>query len=259
MPSAPAWKEAQLCLSLTAPAARLESDSRPLVIDPPVCRACDESEARDVGRRLAHALGGGLSERLALRFHDNRSVALSFERNAALIAVRLHRTFLQADDETIVALAEYIRTGSNAAARLLDTRLSKARPASPLRTEGYTHDLQALFDSLNASHFDNRLDATIGWGRGRTLSAHSRLGAYCDETRTITLHPALDSPSVPAFVVSFIVYHEMLHQAVPPIVGPNGRRVLHPPEFRRRERKHPDWREARRYTAQALGRRTDED
>ncbi|NJL26950.1 MAG: hypothetical protein HC897_03235 [Thermoanaerobaculia bacterium] len=51
----------------------------------------------------------------------------------------------------------------------------------------------------------------------------------------VRIHPALDRPDVPRYVVAAIVHHEMLHAAVPPVVAA-GRRSVHTREFRRRER-----------------------
>jgi hypothetical protein len=51
----------------------------------------------------------------------------------------------------------------------------------------------------------------------------------------IRIHPALDQSWVPRYFVEYIVYHEMLHHVIP-MPERNGRRQLHTPEFRARER-----------------------
>ena len=66
------------------------------------------------------------------------------------------------------------------------------------------------------------------------------MGTYFHDARVIKIHPALDREEVPAFFVAFVIFHEMLHQAVPPrMIG--GRRVAHSPEFRRLEQAYPDY------------------
>jgi hypothetical protein len=120
-------------------------------------------------------------------------------------------------------------------------RISAPR-VRPLQPRGRAHDLKALFDRINAEHFGAAIDARIGWGpvrvgdRSRTV----KTGVYLDEARLIRIHPSLDRTEVPEFYVAFIVFHEMLHQAVP-AREVNGRRIVHGAEFRRRERAHPDF------------------
>jgi hypothetical protein len=51
----------------------------------------------------------------------------------------------------------------------------------------------------------------------------------------VRIHPALDRRWVPRYFLAYVMFHEMLHHAMPVTRGP-GRRLLHPPEFRERER-----------------------
>lgn len=56
----------------------------------------------------------------------------------------------------------------------------------------------------------------------------------------IRIHPVLDHPDVPDWFVAFVLFHEMLHIAIPPEEGGKRRRV-HTPRFRAAERQHPDY------------------
>jgi hypothetical protein len=56
---------------------------------------------------------------------------------------------------------------------------------------------------------------------------------------------------VPEFYVAAVVFHEMLHQAVPAREA-HGRRIVHGPEFRRRERAYPDHERAKAWEEQHL-------
>ena len=61
----------------------------------------------------------------------------------------------------------------------------------------------------------------------------------------ITIAGIYDHPEVPLFAIEGILYHEMLHEAIPPY-SRNGRRVIHGPEFNNAERAFPGfvrWRE----------------
>lgn len=204
---------------------------------------------------LVQALERMLGVPLALHVHDNRSTMVSFRRFPQRIDLRVHRMFLRAGDGTLEALAEYVRSGSDRAGRVLDGFVERNRSAiraqgrsKALVARGQVFDLQALFDDLNDRHFGGSVVAGIGWGRASTAAGRRsiRLGAYFEKTRTILIHRSLDAPNVARTLVEFVLYHEMLHQAVPAQFTAAGRRILHPPEFRRRERLFPQYPEARR-------------
>jgi hypothetical protein len=116
------------------------------------------------------------------------------------------------------------------------------------------HDLQAILDRLNAEYFGGAIEARIGWGavRGMRRRRTIKTGVYVEAARLIRIHGHLDRPEVPEFYVAMVVFHEMLHQAVP-AVERNGRRVVHGAEFRRRERAYPDFERARVWEEQHLG------
>jgi hypothetical protein len=226
-----------------------------------VPRATNVSAAR----QLADTLSDLLAERVRLTVHDNRSTMVSFRRDPGELHYRVHHMFLEAPHDVVTALAAFAgpRRGTAARRREAGTRIdafvkrNRARIAEPradrLLARGRAHDLQEIFDRLNAAHFDGAIEARIGWGpvrsgrRRRTV----KTGVYVQDARIIRIHPTLDRPQVPEFYVAAVVFHEMLHQAVPSRdVG--GRRVVHGPEFRRRERAYPDHARARAWEDQNL-------
>ncbi len=85
------------------------------------------------------------------------------------------------------------------------------------------------------------MEVRIGWGRSGALPGRTsiRAGVYLHTARAIRIHPALDREDVPEFYVASVVFHEMLHQVVPPAER-GGRRSIHGREFRRRERAYVD-------------------
>jgi hypothetical protein len=208
--------------------------------------------------RLADVLSDLLDERVRLTIHDNRSTMVSFRRNPGEIHYRVHHMFLEAPHEVVRALAAFAGPHRGAAARRreagtridLYVRRNRARIAVPradrLLSRGRVHDLQAIFDRLNVACFEGCIEARIGWGpvrigrRRRTV----KTGVYVQDARIIRIHPTLDRPEVPEFYVAAVVFHEMLHQAVP-AREVNGRRIVHGAEFRRRERAYPDHMRAR--------------
>ena len=144
------------------------------------------------------------------------------------------------------------------------------RPESPptrrrrrgrLETRGRCCDLADLAAEINARYFDGALAAAITWGRRRprrrarrrTRRITLQLGSYHPDLDLVRIHPALDQPWVPKHVIESIVYHELLHAALPATIQ-NGKRRVHTPEFRRRERLYPHLDEAQAWIQENLKR-----
>lgn len=112
-----------------------------------------------------------------------------------------------------------------------------------LNARGRHHDLEEIFHNLNRRFFYSKLSPPLlGWSlkRSRTI-----LGHYDSAHGSITVSRWLDSPSVPRYLVEYLVFHEMLHIRYP--VGRNEhRRVVHSREFREAEKKFPKYKQARR-------------
>jgi len=224
-------------------------------------------EARvDAARRLADDLSALLSERVRLTVHDNRSTMVSFRRGPGEIHYRVHHMFLGAPDDVLSALAAFagpMRGGGRARRRDAGSRIdafvkhNRERIAAPradrLQPRGRAHDLQAIYDRLNAAHFGGAIEARIGWGavRGGRRRRTVKTGVYVQDARIIRIHPTLDRPEVPDFYVATVVFHEMLHQAIP-ARELNGRRIVHGLDFRRRERAYPDYLRAKAWEERNL-------
>jgi hypothetical protein len=216
--------------------------------------------------QLADDLSTRLAERVRLTVHDNRSTMVSFRRRAGEVHYRVHHMFLEAPDEVVSALATFAGTGRGGAAarrRSAGSRIDafvrqhRSRIAAPradrLQPRGRVHDLQGIYDRLNEEHFGGEIEARIGWGPVRTGRRRRtvKTGVYVQDARIIRIHPTLDRPEVPEFYVAAVVFHEMLHQAVPAREA-NGRRVIHGSDFRRRERAYPDYARAKAWEERNL-------
>jgi len=223
-------------------------------------------EARlSAASRLADALSDLLAERVRLTVHDNRSTMVSFRRNTGEVHYRVHHMFLDAPGDVVRALAAFAGSSRGGGARRREAgsridafvKRNRARIAVPhadrLVSRGRVHDLQAIFDALNAERFGGRIEARIGWGpvRGGRRRRTVKTGVYVQDARLIRIHPTLDRAEVPEFYVAAVVFHEMLHQAVP-AREVRGRRIVHGPEFRRRERAYPDYARARAWEEKNL-------
>lgn len=98
------------------------------------------------------------------------------------------------------------------------------------------YDLQSLFDLFNAEYFDGTLDCKVKWGRqyNKIRRRSIRLGSYNVKTNTIRINPILASPSIPDFVLRYVMHHEMLHADC---MKKNPNNHYHIGEFNRRERR----------------------
>lgn len=206
---------------------------------------------------LCRFLEGALAFPVSVEFTDNTRTMLSCRERSGRTHVRLHHMFASAPAEIRATLADYLRSGNKTAARRLsgfvDSQRQRIRKrptrAAPPRARGRYHDLWAILAELNAQFFGGEVDTLIGWSRmgrptGRRRSRRSiKLGSYRERDALIRIHPVLDQRWVPALFVRYVVYHEMLHHVLG--IGVRaGRRRMHTPEFRRRERALPEYREA---------------
>lgn len=238
----------------------------------------DEAEAAGTSEAEAAAAAGapawdaaeaevrrqGLQTRLAayftkgrprVVFTDNLNTMLSIKRGQGVWTLRMHRMFAAAPPAVLRAVAQYAQSQDRRSATLLRSYIDHhehlIRPpveprAQPIDVQGAHHNLQAIFDELNAEYFAGAIEARITWGpraRRRAGRESIKLGSYSVEEQLIRIHPVLDAGDVPRFFLAWIIYHEMLHEVHDmPIV--DGRRVYHTPEFRRAEARFEHYAEA---------------
>jgi hypothetical protein len=201
---------------------------------------------------------------VVLAVTDNCRSMVTSSRCRGVLRARVHMMFLDADPSVQDALARYVvrndRNASHVVGRFIDRnghRIRAVRPVlSPLLTKGQHHDLLPLFRDLNAKYFGGTVDALITWGRGssaRRPRATIKLGSYSAVEKLIRVHPNLDRAWVPRYFMQFIIYHEILHHVIPASRG-GGRSLLHPAEFRERERHFLHYERAVRWEKAHIGR-----
>ena len=160
--------------------------------------------------------------------------------------VRLHHMFLEADANVLRSLAYYINGRDKKAPSPLrvfvasnHNKIRKA-PAKPRRTilrhNGLHFNLKELFEQVNQEYFTNKVDCQITWGARRLVRQQNsiKLASYSDRTKIIRINPALDRSYVPQYVVTGIIYHEMLHHYLG-VECRNGRKMAHTKRFRQFE------------------------
>lgn len=123
-----------------------------------------------------------------------------------------------------------------------------ARAAAPSqRSKGRFHNLQEILDVLNTRHFGGRIKASIKWTsrskRPRRKHKSIKYGCYVVEDKCIRINRALDRAFVPRFFLEYIVFHEMLHEHLPPRQK-NGRTSFHFAEYVKAEQAFPGYRQA---------------
>jgi len=183
---------------------------------------------------------------VSLTVTDNSTSMIAVKTKGNLISIRLHRMFLDAGNEVIREIAAFVRRkkGSTPLIRdfirknrdSLENKNRSSRKVA-IRPHGKYHDLRELFGMVNNQYFGGKIKASISWGKKipRWAVRKRTLGSYSHQTNTIWINPVLDRKNIPRYLVKFIVYHEMLHCDIP-VEKKNGRRLVHSPEFKRRER-----------------------
>jgi hypothetical protein len=214
---------------------------------------------------LVSYLNEGAEFPVSVKLTRNRVSMLSVVFGADdAVRVRMHEEFLKAPESVLRALRAYLRTRRRKPWALVARYaqgIAGERPVSrlSLKTMGKFYDLAQVMAQVNAEFFNGAVKCRIGWGKGsarrkgRKRSRSIRYGSWNAQTRTVKIHPCLDSPSVPPRFISYIVFHEMLH-AVVPAERSRGRRRDHTAQFKALEKRFPDLDEMQRLCKQLLDR-----
>ena len=196
---------------------------------------------------LERKLNTGSPRPVVVSITDNRHAMISHTEERGIVRARVHHMFLDAPTRVQDALVRYMREGDREASdligRYIDSntpRLARASRNKRLVTQGKHHDLLAIFNRLNEKYFDGSVHCLVTWGTRTSRSSDKpratiKLGSYAYQDRLVRIHPALDRRWVPRYFLEYVMFHEMLHHVMPSTRG-EGRRLLHPPEFRERER-----------------------
>ena len=204
-------------------------------------------------------LGARLQRPFTVRYGKARTMPVRVEGDT----VRLHGFFAEADESIADALARWIAVGRRArkACALLDAWIDARLAELPkpevravsLQPIGRVHDLGPMARALFASEFVADFAAEperpgITWGRREKSKARRsiQLGSYQKARHLVRIHPVLDQPFVPAWFVRYVLFHEILHAAMPD--------EHHGPRFRARERVYPEFERAVRWQHKHINR-----
>lgn len=191
--------------------------------------------------------------RFRLTINDNTSTIISTRgERFGVRKINLHHMFLDAPTEVRYALADWIKDSKNKLAgdtvnRFMRESKHKIRQKPPRRIRlnpfGKVHNLKEMYAEVNAESFNNTITSKIGWGKmpAKMPRRSIRFGSYDHERDCIRIHPLLDQDYVPRYYVKFVVFHEMLHADMGIAESESGRRSMHPPEFRKREKLYSEY------------------
>jgi hypothetical protein len=152
------------------------------------------------------------------------------EAVAAVLLSRLYRR--SAPREMIDAYRRY-STARGTRRRVLRTRSCRGRRVQS-GPAGNVHDLAPMFSRINREYFGGRLHRPIlGWS---SRAWRAQLGCFDPGLDQIVMNIRLDRETVPAYVVEYVLYHEMLHVKHPLRAASCGLQA-HSAAFRAEERR----------------------
>jgi hypothetical protein len=102
------------------------------------------------------------------------------------------------------------------------------------------HHLASLAAEIHRTYFYKYPPLRVRWGQNisRKRRRSIRLGSYNHVTLEIRIHPALNSPRIPAFFIQSVIHHEYLHH----VLGANHNRRFHAHERQfRYHRESKEW------------------
>ncbi len=210
-----------------------------------------EGESSGFQKNLETKVG----KKLQLKINDNRTSMLSVKWERSHTRVSLHRIFLDAPNDVLEDLAYYLRKKQRGLSPAIKAFIEESwhkldyshlLDQENLCTRGEVHDLAEIYEKVNRTYFDDKVDLLITWYGIREKRNRSQVtfGLYYDSMKLIKINRLLDCPDVPSFVVEFVVYHEILHHVSPSYVEQSGKRNIHSKEFKKLEKQFHAYDEA---------------
>jgi hypothetical protein len=186
--------------------------------------------------------------------------------DAQMLRVKVSEGFAGAGDEVWGAIIRGAATGRTRADDRIVSEYALSDEFSELlieidgfaepptdSTRGRVHSLDESFARVNRDYFGDAMPRPrLVWNG--TLTAR-KFGHYRFDRDTVMLSISLDDEQVPAHVVDFVMYHELLHKQHRAVPG-KGRLLVHTPAFRADERQFAQYEDAVRQLSALARRRT---
>jgi hypothetical protein len=192
---------------------------------------------------LAHSIR--LRDEIALvRLSDalRNAPAKVLEAAAAILLSRMYRR--RAPRESLVEYRRFT-LAPRTRRRVATIRRARGRRVSS-SPRGAVHHLERMFVRLNRCYFAGRLRRPcLSWS---DRSWRTQFGCFDPALDQIVLNRRLDRDAVPAYVVEFVLFHEMLH-VKHPMRATRCTMRSHSREFRLEEKRYAHYAEARKFLA----------
>lgn len=198
-------------------------------------------------RNQLENITGKKFKKLQVKLNDNHSTMLSVKWEPDCTKLSMHRMFLEAPKNIMQELACYIgQERDNIAPSVkayIEDNLKKFDYRNrvdnqQIYSQGNVYNLKKIYNDLNQTYFNNKLDLKITWFGKPMQRNRSRVtfGLYHEPLKLIKIHRMLDNPTFPDYLVDYVVFHEMLHDVCPTYVDKNGWHRVHSDEFKEREK-----------------------
>jgi len=197
---------------------------------------------------------------IKVQINNSKNLRHTIEMKHKTVLIRLSHLIVQAPENVLKALGQILlfklfRYRSNPALRKIYNNYIeeyivpglpqiKHRISPHYTPVGTYFNLKEIYQNLNMHYFKGQLDEPkLGWS---LKPSYARLGFYDATRNLLVISQIFDSHKTESTVLEFLVYHEMLHIFFP-TESFNGRRRIHPPEFRRKEQEFPGYDKIQRW------------
>jgi hypothetical protein len=216
-----------------------------------------ESRAAELFLEAAGILRPGRVQSVRISFHPFRATLYTYKIGKQGDAhVKFHMAFRRAPENALAQACAIMlsrgrgkrtnceRDAYDAFVRSIpasDFALPGARRGRKmaLSTPGRHHSLDDSFDRVNRRYFKSQLaKPELCWSPVR---ARRLLGSYHDRNDRLIISQLFDSPKVPAAVLDFLMFHELLHKFLGIGRRDDGKRLVHGKDFREIERQFENY------------------
>lgn len=189
-------------------------------------------------------------KKIELVIKDYASTLLKIEKKRKSLKLFLHKLFLTAPENILQAIVKYALETDLESLKLIKifandffitSDVSSKIKKKNLIAEGDFYNLQDIYIRINERYFSNKLNLSITWfnpPKYKRLTTIT-LGNYDSRLKLIKINRILDDPNIPPYVVSSVIYHEILHYICSPKIDSKGRTCYHTKEFKEKEKLYP--------------------
>ncbi len=188
-------------------------------------------------------------------YHQSSLYKVHYQESTKKITAQ--ESFITAPDRILKALIEVALDPSSTEARIALRDHTFTKEYQRIRkgleylgvppgsySAGQAHHLEKSFHRVNQAYFEGRLEQPhLVWSCHLT---RRKYGHYQWDTDTVMISKSLDQEWVPALVVDFVLYHELLHKKMG-VKQANHNRIAHTREFREAEGKFKNVDKARQF------------